>query len=63
MNQPANGNGSRCLQVAFLTNRTSTISLPLLDALARSRDAVLCHVLFCDTVSAARKSWRRLLRD
>jgi folate-dependent phosphoribosylglycinamide formyltransferase PurN len=53
----------RPIRVAFLTNLTSTVSLPLLKALATSSDFELRHVFFYDTVSVTRRSLRPLLRE
>lgn len=42
---------------------TATVSLPLLSRLSRSTAIQLCHVLFYDTVSESKGSWRRVLRE
>lgn len=53
----------RPAKVALLTNLTATVSLPVLKSLANATDVQLCHVLFYDTVSKAKGSLRKFLRE
>ncbi len=54
---------NRPLKIALLTNVATKLSLPILKSLSESATLQLCHVLFYDTVSEAKGSWRKVLRE
>lgn len=49
------------MRVAFLTNKTARVSLPVLQKLADSRQLKLVHTYFYDTLSESRHSPRQIL--
>jgi methionyl-tRNA formyltransferase len=49
------------MRIAFLTNKTATVSLPVLEQLLRSGDVELAHTFFYDTVAESRSSPLRII--
>ncbi len=44
------------MRIAFLTNKTAVVSMPVFETLVRGNDVVLAHTFFYDTISVGRGS-------
>ena len=51
------------MRIAFLTNRTTSVNLPVLKRLATSSEIDLAHVYFYDTISETRQSLLTIIRQ
>ena len=44
------------MRIAFLTNKTAVVSMPVFEKLVRGDEVVLAHTFFYDTISVGRSS-------